>query len=213
MHSTPVLYTESPFPVIFSMSHNDRTAGKIGAVAMLAFQTSPTGFLSESERITLHYPIGFFAISATPSVSMNDSAEFATCEAPTSTSIVFVLSSGSNIAANSTVSMTITGVTMGPATYGDPVGLFVSTTSDAGRSDGISSGYIGNNIASVSAKTPCRQSRVLRLVLKYKQMIGCFQMGLVPAAAADCINFKHAMMSPLHLQTTAVQLLARQLPM
>ena len=112
----------------FSIAITDRVAGKISCSATISFATSAGGALNASstpaDKITLSYPAGFFASSATPTASISGISIIASSGAATSTSIVLTLASFSYISSNTAVTITLSGLTMGAATAASREGIF-----------------------------------------------------------------------------------------
>jgi fibronectin-binding autotransporter adhesin len=138
----------------FSIAITDRVAGKISCSATISFETSAGGALNASstpaDKITLSYPAGFFATSATPTASISGISIIASSGAATSTSIVLTLESFSYISSNTAVTITLSGLTMGAATAASPEGIFLQTTTDQLATVGISSGAIGGQITAAA---------------------------------------------------------------
>jgi len=78
-----------------------------------AFTTSAGGELAAGSNITLTYPSGFFAASASPTGTMSAvNTTLATISAPGATSIIMT-TAGNPVAASTAVTITLEGLTIG----------------------------------------------------------------------------------------------------
>ena len=125
---------------MFILMNSDRLANKVGAAATISFTTTYIGKLIVGSKITLNYPVGFFAASSTPAVAISSGAT-GSAVVPTATSIVITTGT---VALNASIAViiTLTGLTMGAATVGSSSGITVSTSADPTASFPIPSGPI-----------------------------------------------------------------------
>jgi hypothetical protein len=127
--------------VSFAVSGVDRVAGKAGAAATFTFTPTAGGALSVGGRITLNYPSGFFSATPTPFIFISGNVN-GSCTS-TASQIVITTSSGS-LVASASVTVTLTGITMGSApTAGGSVTL--QTSVDQTASVSVASGVIGGS--------------------------------------------------------------------
>jgi len=125
---------------IFIIRNSDRVASKMGAAATISFTTTDAGKLLIGSKITLNYPVGFFAASSTPAVAISSGAT-GSAAVPNATSIVITTG---NVALNASTDVTITlmGLTMGAVTGGSSSGITMLTSVDPTPSTPIPSGPI-----------------------------------------------------------------------
>jgi hypothetical protein len=96
--------------VSFFVAPGDRVAGKTGVQATFAFTPSAGG--AGPSTVTLNYPAGFFATSATPTATSSTSGAILTPAKPGATSIVLA-ASGTSLAAGAAVNVSLFNVTIG----------------------------------------------------------------------------------------------------
>jgi hypothetical protein len=126
--------------ITFVLFKTDRIAGKIAVSAFVSFQIPATGKLIIGSKITLNYPEDFFAVSATPELSMNWGAT-GIAAIPTASAIVFTTGTVT-INASMSVTITLNGLIMGPATNGSISGIAVSTSANPVATFPVPSGPI-----------------------------------------------------------------------
>jgi hypothetical protein len=124
----------------FTITNADRVAAKKGASAVFSFQTTDLGKLVGGSNITLSYPSGFFDTSTTPGVMFSEGGT-GVAHAPTETFIV-ITTGNVVLSANTKITITLTGLTMGTFTCGSHTGITIATSSDPSPSSPISSGHI-----------------------------------------------------------------------
>jgi hypothetical protein len=130
----------------FRVASADRVINKPGVAATFTFTTSAGGALAAGGAITLSYPSGFFAAVGTPGVVISGDGATASAATPSATQIILIVSSGS-ISASTSVSLVLSGLTMGsqPMT-GRLIGFVnVSTSSDPLSSSPADAGPINSN--------------------------------------------------------------------
>jgi len=120
-------------PVTMTIADASRAAGATGKAVTLAFKT--TVDLAATDKVTMNYPSGFFAAAVTPTVAPTT----LTVGATGATSVI--LTAGSAIAAG-TITVTLSGMTLGGAANNDATGITVSTNKDL-VSSGAATGAIG----------------------------------------------------------------------
>jgi len=119
--------------VTMTIADASRAAGATGKAVTLAFKT--TVDLAATDKVTMNYPSGFFAAAVTPTVAPTT----LTVGATGATSVI--LTAGSAIAAG-TITVTLSGMTLGAAAINDATGITVSTNKDL-VSSGAATGAIG----------------------------------------------------------------------
>lgn len=132
----------------FVIATSDRIAGRAQVPITIGF--SPSTPLGSGGTITLTYPLSFFA-SCTPSVGATASSIpglTLTSSATTTTSFVLT-TAGVTISPGASVTLTISGLTMGGATSGS-VGVYMQTSTDTLPSVAIASGAISTRVTFVS---------------------------------------------------------------
>ena len=67
----------------FTVAATDRVAGKVSSAVTFSFRPRGPWSLTATEKITLNYPTGFFATSATPTAAISGTSNAATRAAPT----------------------------------------------------------------------------------------------------------------------------------
>ncbi len=144
-----------PHAVMFTIAQADRIPFKNNVPVTLSFTTSaalPTG-----GKITLHYPAGFFATTAIPTVAAGATSAMnmtVTCDPPTATAIV-ITTAVVGIPASTHFTITLSGLTMGAATAGSATGITVQTSVDTAASSGVSSGPIDSGMPSAPMPLGC----------------------------------------------------------
>jgi hypothetical protein len=152
-----------PTAVKLTIAASQRKPTQAGVAVTLTFTN--TALLDFGGKITLMYPNGFFATSATPEANAagttSVSGMTATSSAPTTNSIVISTFVG-RILANTDFTITLRGLTMGAATPGSTTGIKVQTNAtDTIQSVGFPSGGIGTTSVtqlSVSSSSTVRAS-------------------------------------------------------
>ena len=133
----------TPTAVVFTIAAADRVAAKANVAVTLFFKT--TTALAINGKITLNYPNGFFATTATPANNAAGTASVATMTAtsaaPGATSIV-ITTATAGIPANTAFTITLSGFTMGALNAGSATGITVQTDADVIASAGVASGSI-----------------------------------------------------------------------
>jgi hypothetical protein len=127
----------------FTMSQQDRVAGKTVAAATFTFTPSAGGALGVAGMITMNYPSGFFVSGTTLISAVAQHATFNSVT-PGQTSITLTVTTGV-IAASSPITVTLSGFTMGTATAGGNV--TVQTSVDVIKSGVQASGFIGGFVS------------------------------------------------------------------
>jgi hypothetical protein len=128
---TAVLFTTA------SAAAADRVAAPTSVPAMLT-----GGFM------TMNYPINFFATNFAPTEAVSGGALLAPLgriATPAASSIV-APTAGTTLAASTSVTVTLMGLTMGGATAGSASGITISTRAGLAPSVGIASGAIGGQV-------------------------------------------------------------------
>jgi alpha-tubulin suppressor-like RCC1 family protein len=128
--------------VSMTIATGDRVAAKSSVAVTLAFTTSAA--LAIGGQITLGYPSGFFAISATPTIANGATSVItmtATAAAPGSTQLI-ITTAVKGISSGTAFTITLSGMTMGAATAGSATGITVQTDADTVASAGAASGGI-----------------------------------------------------------------------
>jgi hypothetical protein len=132
-----------PTGVVFTIAAGNRVAAKAQIPVTLAF--TATAALAINGSITLSYPSGFFATTATPANNAAGTASVASMtafsSAPNATQIV-ISTRVAGIPAATAFTITLSGLTMGAATAGNATGITVSTDADTVASAGVPSGTI-----------------------------------------------------------------------
>jgi hypothetical protein len=133
----------TPTAVVFTIAAQDRVAAKANVAVTLFFKT--TTALAINGKITLNYPNGFFATTATPANNAAGTASVATMTAtsaaPGATSIV-ITTATAGIPANTAFTITLSGFAMGALNAGSATGITVQTDADVIASAGVASGSI-----------------------------------------------------------------------
>jgi hypothetical protein len=127
--------------VSFSVGASDRVAGKAGVAATFTF--TPTAGGAGPAAVTLSYPSGFFAATATPNATLSTSGATLAPGAPGNTSIVMTVG-GAALAASTAVTVTLVGLTISntPTSGG---AVTVQTMIDSIASVSVPSGSIGGS--------------------------------------------------------------------
>ncbi len=141
--------------VLFAIAAGDRIAAKAGVPVTLTFTTQTA--LAVGGKITLNYPAGFFAATPNPANNAAGSTSVATMTAAsaiTGNSIV-ITTAVAGIAATTTFTITLSGLTMGAAAVaGCATGITVQTDSDTTASAGAASGAITSQTFVMSQSPP-----------------------------------------------------------
>lgn len=132
----------------FLISSSERIATMTNVAATFSFTTSAGGELYFGSTITLMFSSGLFVASDVPSgvcivVCYNHSIT-----APSDGQFVFTVAR-SSIPANSNVTVTVFGLTLGNVTAGSSSVITISTSADITASDGVSSGVVVGRVKSV----------------------------------------------------------------
>jgi len=141
----------APYAVAMTIASTDRMHSKAAVPVTLAFKVPVA--LATSGKITLTYPSGFFATSATPAANAATTASVATMTAtsaaPGATSIV-ITTAVIGIAADTLFTITLSGLTMGVGNSGSTTGIMVQTdTVGTIASAGFDSGAINTAVTNV----------------------------------------------------------------
>jgi hypothetical protein len=136
--------------VTFNVQLADRVEAKAGVDATFTFTPSAGG--DSPSSVTLNYPLGFFATSATPTAKLSTAGATLTPAQPGALSIVLTVGGSAPLAAGTAVTVTLVGCTMGPPTAGG--GVNVSSSADPTLSNSIDSYYIGGAVTDVSFAIP-----------------------------------------------------------
>jgi hypothetical protein len=128
----------------FQISSGDRRAGKIGSAVSFSFLPSLGGELSINSSIILSFPFGFFSLNSSPTVSISGGV-LGTAAPPSPDFIVIVLKHGT-ISAGVSVSVTLSGITMGSRSLGENSSARLFTSSDLNPSNVYPSGGIFNKV-------------------------------------------------------------------
>jgi hypothetical protein len=136
--------------VTFNVQLADRVQAKAGVEATFTFTPSAGG--DSPSSVTLNYPSGFFATSATPTAKVSTAGATLTPAQPGATSIALTVGGSAPLAAGTAVTVTLVGCTMGLPTAGG--GVNVSSSADPTLSNSIDSYYIGGAVADVSFAIP-----------------------------------------------------------
>jgi hypothetical protein len=131
--------------VFLAINRLSRVAGKTGVSAMLLFTTTAGGVLHPGSNITFAYPAGFFVTAVSPAVSIGGGT-LGSIIVMTEAFLV-IQTANASVLAKSTVTVTLTGMTMGPAN-GGLLGITVSTSADPIVSVG-QSGMISDKVSIV----------------------------------------------------------------
>jgi hypothetical protein len=121
--------------VTFLVAAGDRAAAKTGVEATFTFTPSAGGAAPTS--VTLNYPSGFFATSATPTAKVSTAGATLTPARPGALSIVLTVGGSAPLVAGAALSVTLVGCTMGPPTAGGNVNI--STSADPALSNSVDS--------------------------------------------------------------------------
>ncbi len=141
----------SVFFVSFNISDSDRVSGKFPATATFAFL--PSTAIVAGGSITLNFPPLFFAPDTMPSSAICSSQNLnLSAQATSNSSIVVTIVGPSSyaVAAGTSVTITVFGLTMGRATPGSPSGITVQTSTDAAVSLAAASGPIFSVVSAVA---------------------------------------------------------------
>jgi len=144
---------DAPTDVQMVIASGNRVPNRSNVAVVVTFKTGASA-LAIGGKITLTYPTGFFATSATPAANTAGSTSVptmtATSAAPTATQIV-ITTAVAGIAANTAFTITLSGLTMGPANAGSATGITVQTdTANTIASAGVPSGGIGSSVTALS---------------------------------------------------------------
>ncbi len=141
--------------VAFTIGASDRKQGKTSVPVTLSFKTAAA--LPTNGKITLNYPSGYFATSATPASNAAGSTSVATMTAtsaaPTATSII-ITTAIIGIAAGTTFEITLSGLTMGVGTDAVAESITVSTDADTIPSVGVTTFKIDSAVTNVAFVIP-----------------------------------------------------------
>jgi len=96
--------------VAFTIASTDRVPFGTGKAVTLAFK--PVTAVPATGTVTLNYPSGFFG-AAVPTLDATVGAVKLTIAAPGATSVVMTVATGQSLTANTAVTITLSGVTMG----------------------------------------------------------------------------------------------------
>jgi len=131
---------------MFEIASTDRVAGKTNISASFSFTSTVQGALAPNSSITLTFPVGFFSSLTNISVSISGGAS-GIAFAPTLSTFV-IITSKATLAASSSVTVTLKGLTIGSNSRGQSSdGIIVTTSSDTDPSDGINTGMIGSQVS------------------------------------------------------------------
>jgi hypothetical protein len=142
--------TSRVLSVAFNIATADRIAGNMNATITLSF--TPVLGVGDGQFITMHYPQAFFSPGVRPFVSASD-PQFSTdnylFQLTSNTSLVVELN-GASLSSYAHVILTISGLTIGAATDGSPIGIRVQTSLDKGLSHPVDSGPIFMSLVPVA---------------------------------------------------------------
>jgi hypothetical protein len=147
----------SPYDVSLTIAAGDRTPGKTGVAAVLSFKTMVP--MKIGGLITLTYPAGFFdAVKPSDNGAGSTSVPTMTAISSTPTATtgtqIIITTAVAGIAADTTFTITLSGLKMGAANVGSPTGITVQTNTIWGdltiASGGAPSGGIGSTVSSFS---------------------------------------------------------------
>ena len=138
---------QKPESVTFNIQSVDRIAAKNTVRATFTFTPSAGG--AGPSSVTLNYPAGFFATSATPTATSSTSGAILTPAQPGATSIVLA-ASGTSLAAGIAVTITLSGCTIGVARAATDSITVQTNTDPTASSPAVSSGVIGGAVTTVS---------------------------------------------------------------
>jgi len=131
--------------VAFTIDAADRVAAATGKAVTLAFK--PITAVPATGTVTLNYPSGFFG-AAVPTLDATVGAVKLTIAAPGATSVVMTVKADKSLSANTAVTITLSGVTMGGINAGSSA-VTVSTSLDY-ASSAAASGALGGQVSTVS---------------------------------------------------------------
>ena len=150
--------------VSWTIADADRVTGFKNRNVVVSFTTQTA--LAYGDGITILYPLDFFGLNADPKITLDliqaVPGTFLSCcnpllsvtntpgSGPTASSASLKFSVGaSNGTQPGAYTVTITGLTMGKPTTGNPTGVSVSTSTDL-QSAGVPSGNIGGQVTGVN---------------------------------------------------------------
>jgi len=133
---------------MFDILATNRIANKTNVSVSFSFTTSSGSSLAIGSFISLMYPSGFFSTFATPSVTMSGS--FAGTSSTPSSSAIVITTATAVIPASTNVTVTLSGLRLGPITAGNISGITLSTSADFTPSVGLGSGAIGYAVLNTS---------------------------------------------------------------
>ena len=128
--------------VVWTIAPSDRIPGAAEISVTVSFNLQTA--LVAADTITINFPSGFIAASATPNPIP---ANTFTASTPTATNIVLTVQSG--LIPSGPYSVTLSGSSLGGATAGSSCGITVSTSMDL-VSTGVASGAIGGVVSNVT---------------------------------------------------------------
>jgi hypothetical protein len=131
------------------MSGSHRVAQYPGSAATFSFTPSGGGAIPSGGKITLFYPLFFFARGCPqPSVAISSLHVAGTAAAPSSTSLVITTFGEGVISANVSVTVTLTGLVTGDVRADNATGIFVVTSRDPDfdPTETCASGSIGDRV-------------------------------------------------------------------
>jgi hypothetical protein len=172
-----------PTAVVFEIAEADRGARRTSVKVTLTFTTFAA--LAIDGKITLNYPSGFFATSATPTFAAGDASVATmtgTCGAPGATSIV-ITTGTAGIPAATVFKITLSGATLGAQRNVSLTSITVQTDADVLASNGIDSPIISFSTYDVSLtiatgdRTPGKTG--VAAVLSFKTMLHMKIGGLI----------------------------------
>jgi hypothetical protein len=144
--------------VTFMISSADRVAAKVGVVATFTFTPSAGGALSTNKSITLNFPSGFIDVSSIPTVILSQNSTSLSSAAPTLTNIILTNTGSAELPAGVKVTVTLTGLKMGNASYGSSTGIFIQTSADQTASARQPSGCICRSLFACDFATSISKS-------------------------------------------------------
>ena len=114
-----------------TMPQTERYANKAGGAATISFTTSAGGLVPVGSTITLNFPSGYWATSPLPNAEKYGTNPDFDGEVITGTTFKFNVK-GAILAASTAITITITGITMGPAAMAVAASsVFITTDADA----------------------------------------------------------------------------------
>ena len=110
----------------FTIADNDRVAGKSGVEVTFVFTPSVGGRLVAGAKISLNFPLGFFASSSIPDFESSTLIDSTVTRADWF--IEIQLAGGGVMWGNQSVCITVDGMVMGSVTSGNTTGIAVLTS-------------------------------------------------------------------------------------